>query len=318
MLAPQACVAVEIAGPPAAQEQRAALERRCSEILGPRRCRIVVATGEGEAACWHARITTEGGDPPVEASVVLADQTEAAHRPVRRDITFRPNDAAVERWATLGLVIAALVTVEEHSAAEAPPAAPEPIGGGFAPVVVAPAPEPEPTEPSNPVSGELRAAGVVNLGFLPAAALGARLEASLARGRFAGLVRGTLFPASTRATFGAGGAGGDVDLWSVGLGLCGRAQTGPWGARGCAGGDLARMRASGVGVAETNSASAWWETVWVGVSGAWRVANHLALTLDVEGAVVLQRPTFAINGAQATFTPAPVGGTLALGLAVPF
>jgi hypothetical protein len=316
MLAPQACVAVEIAEPPAAQEQRAALERRCSEILGPRRCRIVAAPGEGEqgAACWHARITTEGGDPPVEAAVVLADETEPAHRPVRRDITFRPNDAAVERWATLGLVIAALVTVEEHSAAEAaPPAAPEPIGGGFTPIVVAPA-----SAPADPFEGELRASGVANLGFLPAAAVGARLEASLARGHFAGLVRGTLFPASTRATLGAGGAGGDVDLWSVGLGLCGRAQTGPWGVRACAGGDLARMRASGVGVAETNSASAWWEAIWVGVSGAWRVASHLALTLDVEGAVVLQRPTFAINGAQETFTPAPVGGTLALGLAVPF
>ena len=39
MVAPQACVAVQIPGAPAADE-RAALERRCSDILGARRCRI--------------------------------------------------------------------------------------------------------------------------------------------------------------------------------------------------------------------------------------------------------------------------------------
>jgi hypothetical protein len=315
MLAAQACVAVEISGAPAAQDQRAALERRCSEILGLRRCRIVSSADE-IAGCWHARVTAEGGDTPSEASVVLADETEPTHTPVRRDITFRPNDALVERWATLGLVIAALVTVEEHSAAEAEPTVPPgPENQGFAPTIVAPAPAPEPGEPFD---GEVSVLGVGAVGFLPEAALGARLEASLARGHVAGLARGTIFPAGARASFAASGAGGDVDLWSVGLGLCGRARTGPWGARLCAGGDLARMRASGVGVAETNSAAAWWEAVWVGASGAYSVASHLAVTLQVEGAVVLQRPTFAIYGAQSTFTPAPVGGTVALGLAVPF
>jgi hypothetical protein len=314
MLAAQACVAVEVAGPPAAQEQRAALERRCSEILGARRCRIV-GPADDAAACWHARVTAEG-DAAAEASVVLSDETEPTRAPVRRDITFRPNDALVERWATLGLVIAALVTVEEHSAAEAAPSVPPgPENGGFAPIIVAPAPAPEPGEP---LDGELAAMGVGAFGFLPEAALGARLEASLARGHLAGLARGTIFPAGARASFGASGVGGDVGLWSVGLGLCGRARSGAWGARACAGGDLARMRASGVGVAETNSAAAWWEAIWVGASGAYSLASHLALTLEIESAVVLQRPTFAIYGAQSTFTPAPVGGTVALGLAVPF
>jgi hypothetical protein len=314
MLAAQACVAVEVAGAPAAQEQRAALERRCSEILGTRRCRIVTQADD-TAACWHARVTTEGGDPPAEASVVLADETEPAHAPVRRDITFRPNDAVVERWATLGLVIAALVTVEEHSAAEAAPGTPPgPENAGFSPVIVAPATP----APSEPLEGELRALGAVSFGYLPAAALGARLEASLARGHVMGVARGTLYPQGTRATFSAAGAGGDVDLWSAGLGLCGRAGSGPWGGRVCAGGDVARMHTSGVGVAETNSAAAWWGAAWVGAGAALRVASHLALTLELEGAALLQRPTFAIYGAQSTFTPASVGGTLALGLAVPF
>ncbi len=137
MVAPQACVAVEITGAPAA-EPRAALERRCSDILGAHRCRII-APGESQAggpACWQVIVTTEGGDTPTEASVVLNDATDPTHVPVRRDVTFRPNDVVIERWGTLGLVIAALVTVEEHSAAEETPAAPwSTAGGGFAPVV---------------------------------------------------------------------------------------------------------------------------------------------------------------------------------------
>lgn len=318
MLAAQACVAVEVAGAPAAQQsadQRAALERRCSEILGARRCRIVVPTDD-TSACWHARVTAGVGDPPIEASVSLSDPTDPEHVPVRRDITFRPNDAVAERWATLGLVIAALVTVEEHSAADEPAPTPLPAAAGFSPpVATAVALAPEPAEP---LDVELRASAVGAIGVLPDAALGARIEASLGRGHAQALLRGTVFPGGTRATLKAGGAGGDIDQWSAGLGLCGRGESGAWGARVCAGGDLARMHASGVGFAETNSASAWWGAIWLGVAGQLRVASHLALTLEIEGAVALQRPTFAINGAPSAFTPAPVGGLAALGLAVPF
>src|SRR6516225_1858554 len=131
MVAPAACVAVEVSGSPAAQEQRAALERRCSDILGARRCRIVAPgdPGAGDVTCWQVVVTTEGGETPAEASVVLSDATDPQHAAVRRDVTFRPNDAVTERWATLGLVIAALVTVEEHSAAEAAPTPPLDVTG---------------------------------------------------------------------------------------------------------------------------------------------------------------------------------------------
>ena len=39
---------------------------------------------------------------------------------------------------------------------------------------------------------------------------------------------------------------------------------------------------------------------------------------ELEGAVVLERPSFGIYGVSSTFTASPVGGTLALGMAVPF
>ena len=76
--------------------------------------------------------------------------------------------------------------------------------------------------------------------------------------------------------------------------------------------------AHGAGVSETNTAVQWWGSTWLGVSAELRLWRHLALTAEVEGAVVLVRPRFAIRGVNSTFTSSAVGGALALGMAVPF
>jgi hypothetical protein len=318
MIAPQACVAVQITGAPVAEE-RAALERRCSDILGARRCRIV-APGEGAAggaACWQILVATDGRDPPADASVVLSDPTDAAAAPVRRDVTFRANDAVAERWATLGLVIAALVTVEEHSAAEeGPQGSWNAAGAGFTPDLTAR--REAPARPAGaPIELEARAAAVGALGLLPEAALGARVELGLRRGHFAVVGRATVFPGDSRVTLG-GPAVGELQLWAAGVGLCGTGARGRWGARACLGGDLARTSAHGAGVSETNTAVRWWGSPWLGLSAELRLWRHLALTADVEGALVLMRPSFAIYGVPSTFTSSAVGGTVALGVAVPF
>jgi hypothetical protein len=313
MVAPQACVAVEIAGAPAA-ELRGALERRCSDILGAARCRVIEREAAGEG-CWRVEVTTGGGDSPREASVALR-LSDPLRAPVTRDVTFRPNDAVADRWATLGLVIAALVTVEEHSAAEvAAPTAPS--GGGFAPVIgldheAALAPS------SAPLTFEARAAAVGSVGMLPSAAAGARVELSVARGPVAVLARATLFPEDSRASLDPSGASAELQLWTAGLGACGQGARGRWGLRACAGADVARTTATGSGVSETNSARSWWASTWLGVSAELRLYRHLALTADLEGAVVYWRPVFAINGVDQRFTAAPVAGVLAFGVAVPF
>jgi hypothetical protein len=314
MVAPQACVAVEIAGPSAADEQRAALESRCSEILGARRCRIVVPGREADAACWHAVVTPPREEKPAEASVILRDDTEPAHVPVRRDITFRPNDLPSERWATLGLVIAALVTVEEHSAAEAAPPV-KPASPDRAPTVVT---VPAPAAPPVPIDAAVRASVVGALGLVPDAALGARVEVSAARGYVELLARGTIFPGDSRATLGADGAAGDMQLAMAGLGACGRVASEAWGARLCLAGDLQRLRARGVGVAETSAATDW-SPSFSGVASLSRLlAAHIALTFEAELLTRLERPTFAIAGAPSVYQPSRVAGVAALGLAVPF
>jgi hypothetical protein len=315
MVAPQACVAVEITGAPAA-EQRAALERRCSDILGAHRCRIVAPGDPDAGSCWQVVVTAEGGDMPAEASVVLNDATDPGHVPVRRDVTFRANDAVAERWATLGLVIAALVTVEEHSAAEAPPPAPWNGAGGGAPVAEARRAA-SPSAPL-PISGELRASAVGALGLLPDAALGARVEAGLGWRWLALIARGTVYPQSSRAMFGGSGAGGDVQLTAMGLGLCAGGGGSRLGARGCLGADAERSRVQGLGVSETNAVVAWWGAAWAAAAVELRLHRHLSLTLEAEVAALFERPTFAIHGVTSMFTTAPVAGTLALGLAVPF
>lgn len=313
MVAPQACVAVEVTNA-AAPEQRAALEQRCSEILGAYRCRVVEREPDAEG-CWRVMVTTAGGESPREATVALrpADPLRA---PVTRDVTFRANDAIADRWATLGLVIAALVTVEEHSDAEvAAPVAPP--GGGFAPVVGLEREAPS-APPGPPFAFEARAAAVGALGMLPSAALGARVELSAGRGHVAVVGRATLFPEDSRAALDMSGAGAELQLWTAGLGLCGQGARGRWGVRACAGADVARTTATGNGVSETNSARSWWASTWLGVSAELRLFRHLALTADLEGAVVYWRPIFAINGVDQRFTAAPVAGVLALGVAVPF
>jgi hypothetical protein len=291
---------------------------RCSDILGAR-CRIIApAEGAGGGqACWQILVATDGREPPTEASVVLSDPTEASHAPVRRDVTFRANDDVAERWATLGLVIAALVTVEEHSAAEVGPAtAWNAAGAGFSPDVATHRVAP-PTAPGPPLDIEASASAVGALGLLPEAALGARVGLFVGRGHFGVEGRATVFPGNSQVMFG-GPAEGELQLWAAGLGLCGTSVRGRWGARACLGGDLARTSAHGAGVSETSTAVRWWGSTWLGLSAELRLWRHLALEADVEGALVLVRPSFAITGVPSTFTSSAVGGTLALGVAVPF
>jgi hypothetical protein len=149
-------------------------------------------------------------------------------------------------------------------------------------------------------------------------ALGVRVEAGLGWRWLAVVARATIFPAGSRATFSTRGAGGDVQLAAAGLGVCARGGSGRLGARGCLGADAERTHATGFGVSETTAVVAWWGSAWAAAAAELRVHRHFALTLEAEGAVLYQRPTFGIRGAPSTFTASPLAGTLALGVAVPF
>jgi len=86
--------------------------------------------------------------------------------------------------------------------------------------------------------------------------------------------------------------------------------------RACAGGDLTSTTARGFGVADTAVANTLTTTLWGGLGLQIALARRIALTIDPELLLALQRTTFVIRGAGTAFTPARVGGSLALGLAV--
>src|SRR5882724_4190672 len=214
MLLIPACVAVQIIGAPPAPAEVGALESRCSGILGGDRCRVVAeptprARDTEEDACWRATVTI--AERGAAAQVVLRTAHGVEARDARRDVAFQDRDEISERWATLGLLIAALVTVEERSAATTTggdaatmepspsarsPSAPSPI---LATTIAVPALEvPVRTRGGPGIHATL--AGIAVTGPLPGTAFGARAEAGVDWPRAGVVARLAYYPEHNRAT----------------------------------------------------------------------------------------------------------------------
>src|SRR5258708_6881117 len=114
------CVSIELGATQPAASSAAILVDRCDAILGESRCQLAPTGVELTApGCWTARVQAPT-DAPLTATVVLRDPGHPDRRTVQRSVEFHPRDAPSDRWATLGLLIAALVTIEEHSATPLP------------------------------------------------------------------------------------------------------------------------------------------------------------------------------------------------------
>jgi hypothetical protein len=341
-----ACVAIQLLGAPATPDGAQALQQRCDGILGAGQCRVVDARGNpatsasvpGAAACWQATVTRASND--TAASVVVRAAGAPDERGERRDLTFQARDELNERWATLGLVIAALVTLEEHSAdaspaseavaAAGPPGTTPPIGPSRpwfsrdpavpARLTVSVQPEPPRTLPR---VADLRVLAMGDVGRLPWTTLGARLAATFQVVRYLDLEVGGAYLTSigTAAIPVAGGGtgGGHFNLWSATLGLCPHSElamrlTG----HVCAGGDLSATTASGFGVAETAQTTAWVGHAWFGFDSELHLSRHLALIAEYKTEAALRRPVFVIDGAGNVYQPSRVSVNLSLGLAAVF
>ena len=107
---------VVIQGLPAAEDQRAAALSACSDALKHRRC---AASDEPEAQAGMASAEAiiawpDGDDRHVRVVLERFDMSPA--RRIKRDTRFAEGDPIIERWRTVGLVIAALVGESESSA----------------------------------------------------------------------------------------------------------------------------------------------------------------------------------------------------------
>ena len=343
-----ACVAIQLLGAATAPDATQALQQRCDGILGAGQCRLAQAGGDGAAstgapnaaACWQATVTRSSDD--TAASVVVRSGGTGAGRSARRDLTFQARDERTERWATLGLVVAALVTMEEHSAdARTDPdaAAPVPTTAD----ATAPASPARPwfsrdpavparltvaqqaAEPSHPAPrvADLRVLAVGDVGRLPWTTLGVRLGATFEIVRYLDVELGGAYLTSTGTAAipvaSGGTGGGHFNLWSMTLGLCPQSRlasrlTG----HVCAGGDLGATTANGFGVADTARATAWVGSAWFGFDSQLHLSRHLALVAEYKTEVALRRPVFVIDGAGSVYQPSRYSLNLGLGVAAVF
>ncbi len=340
-----ACVAIQLLGAAPAPDAVQALEQRCDGILGASQCRLAGGDGAasdavpGMAACWQATVTRSTDD--TAASIVVRAAGAPAGRAARRDLTFQSRDELTERWATMGLVLAALVTLEEHSAesrAASEAAGPAPTAGAAPPANPArpwfsrdpavPARSTlvvQPTDPTRtpPRVAELRVLAVGDIGRLPWTTLGARLAATSQVTRYLDIEVGGAYLRSTGSAAipvaSGGTGGGHFNLWSTTLGLCPHPQlelrlTG----HVCAGGELDATTASGFGVAETAQATVWNGGVWFGFDAELHLSRHVALVGESKTELAFRRPVFTIDGAGNVYQPSRYSLNLGLGVAAVF
>lgn len=330
MLLLPACVAVQIIGASPAPAEVGALQSRCSGILGGERCQIADESAAPASAtavppCWQAMVTVS--ERGTDAQVVLRGAPGTGSRVARRDIAFQDRDEVPERWATIGLVIAALVTIEERSgltsvdsgdtptsrAPEQPPPPPPPI---LATTIAVPAQD-VPVHARGTPGVHAALAAIAVTGPLPGTAFGARAEAGADWNRFGALLRVAYYPEHNQASIpvAAGTGGGTFSLWSASAGACARAHTGRRLAmRACAGGALISTMATGFGVGDVSTTSALTSGLWAGVGLQASLTRRFAIIAEPELTLALQRPPFQIMGAGTVFAPARLGGGVALGL----
>ena len=313
------CVAIELGAEPPAASSAAIVVDRCDVILGQGRCHLLVSELPDDQAaapgCWRARVQAPS-DAPLAATVVLHDPARPERRTVERSVEFLPRDAPIDRWATLGLLIAALVTIEEHSATE---------GADDAEERAAQAREAEraaallrASQPRSHVVVDVRAAALVAQGMMPGWALGFRAEANLGSARWLGQARLSYLPTRSEAGSADGRQGGDFRLLAAGLAGC-RAGggAGRLSARVCLGGDVNITDVQGYGVTEPAQHTVTWGSIWLGIGAELRLFTHASLFAGIDGRWGLKRPSFSLDSGNFYEVPA-LGGYGSLGLAVPF
>lgn len=112
-----ALVAVSIhAAADVSPELSAAAVRSCQAALGEGQCRL--DEPGGAAAEWQATVTSE--DEHLDAARIELRRSTGAPLLVTRELSFVPEDAPRERWASVGVLIAALVVARSREAETAP------------------------------------------------------------------------------------------------------------------------------------------------------------------------------------------------------
>lgn len=326
------CVALQLLGPPVAPDAVQALQQRCDSILGAGECRL---RQDHASACWLATVVRTEDD--AVATVVVSGPGVAAGRVAQQDLTFQASDELTDRWATLGLVVAALVTREEHAAAASPPpatataaprAASPPLATGAwfsrdrsTPAAISEQPEESSDAPLH--LADVRVLGVADIGRLPWATVGGRLGATFGLVHHLDVELGGAFLTSTGTgampVAGGGTGGAHFNLWSITLGLCPQSRVNArLTGHVCVGGDVDVTTATGTDIAQPVHANVWVPNAWFGFDSAFRLTRHLALVAEFKAEVAASRPAFLISGGAPFFQASRFSENVAFGIAGAF
>ena len=178
--------------------------------------------------------------------------------------------------------------------------------------------------PAAPVKAEKAAATVFagrlalagDLGALPGATVGIELGAVLRLPRVRFEVSGTaLAPRVAHAT---GGAGGEVRLLYGTAESCLPVASGRTTVLGCAGFELGRISAEGLGIAQPRLGSAPWRTVRADVGAAVALGSGLAVVVRAGAGVPLARSEFVIDGTTLVHRPSSLVVRVSTGVELEF
>jgi hypothetical protein len=94
---------------------------RCESAIGRRRCPLASDVDDSVAIHWYAVVRAEEGLPP-RLQIDFRERSLSGPLLAQRTLFFSDRDALQSRWASAGLVIAALVTETEELEALSTPA----------------------------------------------------------------------------------------------------------------------------------------------------------------------------------------------------
>ncbi|HEY3256995.1 MAG TPA: hypothetical protein VGJ91_23725 [Polyangiaceae bacterium] len=129
--------AVVVDVPPVEATAAARTLETCNAALGPGQCALAETNpGAESAAHWYA-VVRYGAQGQAKLTIELYEGNRGGNRVASSELEFKERDSPEERWASAGVVVAALVAAQPapQSGAEPKPALPAPVPTAWQAVV---------------------------------------------------------------------------------------------------------------------------------------------------------------------------------------
>lgn len=279
------------------------------------------AQARGRVERFLGRPIGRPGDPDVDVHVAIVDRDGLFVAAIttgdggERQLEGERCDVVADAAA---YVVAALIdpTVEPPQA-EDPPAEPAPT-----PPVAKPQPRP-PTKPppaakESELRGALRLGAAVGVGALPSVAPGVSGAAALLWRRLRIEIGATHWFARPARVAGRPGVGGDIQLTTGSVRICGLAVRRPIELPICGGFELGGMQGRGVGIDRPARARLLWAAFSASAGIIWMPSRWVGMWADAALVVPVSRPIFEAENVGRIHQPAPAAFAGMLGIETRF